>query len=898
MIVFVTISTIMYTPKETSIPNTSITEENTITYHEYSGVHDFYHYKGHGFLSISSDVELTLNISINDTFTCQVTLHEKAFEMDISNFTLDGMNQITYSYLATNPENISIITDYPTLSEVYTGNAFSDAEIADLTTYMTREIEKGFPGAVLLVAHKGEVVFNQAFGYEQIYDGQDLLETPEPITTDTIFDLASLTKSFATTLSVMGLYDDGLLDPSSPVNVYDPGHDDRIQVDHLLTHTSGYAAGYRFWDTDNDYYSIDRELTIDYIKDFSLRFTPGTDSIYSDLGYAALGHMVETVSNTDLNTYAYQRIYAPLDLTHTLYQPLNLYEVTDIAATERNGNTRDDRYEFENVREYTIRGEVHDEFAYYAMNEISGHAGLFSTASDLSKLSQMLLNGGGYGSTTILGYDTVDHFTNQSEYYGRYTLGFDYSKFPRNYYRYSLLTNDGAYGKTGWTGTLALIDPSEDLIIILLTNKRHCPIENGRFVTSDMAISRYSPVITKIYEYLYDDKDYHILTADYQKDWLNDLPSDTVSLGIDRIDEYQDLFTDKNVGLITNTAARNTYGQTSVEVLNERFKLTALFAPEHGLEAALDAGEIVPDESLGDITVHSLYGNTKKPTDYMLSDLDILAFDIPEIGTRYYTYIYTMLYAMEACAENNIPYVVFDRPNTYGDQVFGMPIEERYETFTGDYGLSHVYGLTLGELAMFINDTYNIGCDLTVIPMERYEHQYFGDTGVAWSSPSPNMNSYNAALLYPGLCFVESTNISEGRGTDMPFQMFGAPFMNPHEITDAMNALNLPGIVFHPVSFTPESSKFDGDLCYGTYIEIQDPYILDPVNLGLSIIYTANQLYDDDVIIYEHVNQLAGTNLYNELDTDITLDEVLAMFVTPDDLKTSYLPYYLYPTNY
>jgi len=864
----------------------------------YTNLYHFYQYANQGQLGISSNSPISIDLVINNVPFDTLEINETPIFIDVSDYTIDGINTLSYSYENITSVDITISQNYPELTNALSDSSFTADELSNLTSYIDNEIAEGFPGAVLLIAHKGQVIYNEAFGYAKLYDGMSPSEAPELMTTDTLFDLASLTKSFSTTLGLMTLEQAGIINSEDLISDYDNRYDSNITFDHLLTHTAGYSSTFRFFDPNNsygeDFYSLSRTKTLSLLPELSLSYATGSRSIYSDLGYMILGGLVEDITGQTLDQYVTEHIYNSLGLTHILYKPLTEFAADSIAATERAGNTRDMRYEWPFIRTYTLQGEVHDELAYYSMEGISGNAGLFSDASDLAVLSQTLLNGGGYGDIKLFDTDLVQKYTIPSDLYNRYTLGFDVANNPANYSRYGLMSSDLAYGKTGWTGTCVLIDPTYDLVVVLLTNKRHAPFSDGLFETYEMQIGRYSPIITKIYEFLLDESSYASVVTEDTSFEIANIPLNTVGLGIDQFDAYAGLFEGKTVGLITNTSSEDSYGRKSLDIFLNNSNVTTLFAPEHGFEVDLEAGTEFDNQYRDDIPIYSLYGNTTKPTNGMLSNIDIMAYDLQDVGTRYYTYIYTMIQAMEACASNNIPFVVFDRPNIYGDIAFGNSIELEYESFVGDYGLKSVYGLTTGELANYINDTQGINCDLTVVPMTNYSYQNYMDTGLQFVAPSPNMRTIETALLYPGTCLIEGTNLSEGRGTDLPFQLIGASYINPYDLSEKMNALDIPGVYFKPVSFMPTESKEKDRLCFGVYIQITDVYTIDPIRIGLSLIYTLNQLYEEDIEYTDHLNALAGLDLIELLDSDIELDELLKLFEVDDSYYHSLESYYLY----
>lgn len=868
-----------------------------------------YTYEGQGRLMISATLPIDIELYINNNLLGMYTLTEEELHIDIGNYTIDGDNLVDYIYDDSYEGIITLSHDSPVISDTYTGTDFTVEELAQLDDYINAEIADGFPGAVLLIMQDGEIVKNTAYGNALLYDGLETLDVPSAMRTDTLFDLASLTKVFATTFAIMKLEDEGILKTSDYVYEYlenfDTSEKSSITIEHLLTHTSGFDASYRFYDPDykygEDFYSLEKGKTISLLPSLPLKYPTGTDSIYSDLGFITLGAIVEHVTGMPLDTYVEDYIYKDLNLTNTLYTPLDKgFSSEKIAATERMGNTRDDKYEWPEVRTYTLQGEVHDELAYYAMNGVAGSAGLFSDTYDLAVMSQMLLNGGSYGEHRLFEKETVDKFTAQSTLNPRYGLGFDYGDHERNYRRYSMLTSDLSYGKTGWTGTDVLIDPAHHLTVILLTNKRHTPFEKGSFLGSDYQTGQYAPIMTQIYEMLLDTKSY-----DYAFDAPKPTESNTltdVTLGIDRIDAYDVFFEGKNVGLITNNSGKNALGESSIDVLYENTNLVALFSPEHGIDGILDAGERYGStiDASTELPVYSLYGNTLKPTSQMLDGIDVMTFDIQDVGARFYTYIYTMLNAMDACSENNVDFVVFDRPNPLGGMMIeGSLLEDDFTSFVGMYPLPIRHGLTVGELAMYINDTYDIGCELTIIPMENWDRSmYFDDTSLEFVAPSPNMRTATTAMVYPGTCLIEGTNVSEGRGTTYPFELIGAPFVNPYILAAELNSYTLKGVTFIPTSFMPDASKYTNELCYGVRIKIEDKTSFKPVDMGISLIYAFNRLYKNDFEMNNWLNNLVGLDLIAFMEVDeedeLTREDLLSLFETPGDYTDRIKAFYLY----
>ena len=313
-----------------------------------------------------------------------------------------------------------------------------------------------------------------------------------------------------------------------------------------------------------------------------------------------------------------------------------------------------------------------------------------------------------------------------------------------------------------------------------------------------------------------------------------------MKLGIDQMDQWLPVLEGKRVGLITNPTGVNRNLISTIDVLKEKVNLVRLYSPEHGVRGDIQAGEVVEnyiDESTS-LPVITLYGKNKKPTKEMLDEIDILAMDIQDVGSRLYTYLSTMSYCMQGCAECGKTFVLFDRPNPIGgEQVEGNLIKEGFTSFVGLHPIPYRYGLTIGELAGFFNKEFNIQCDLKVIPMEGWtRNMYYEDTKLAWILPSPNMPTVETAVVYNGTCIFEGTNLSEGRGTTKPFEFVGAPWLNAGKLADKLNELSLEGVLFRPVFFTPTFSKHAGALCRGVQLHVTDRDSFSAVKTGLYLL--------------------------------------------------------------
>jgi len=340
-----------------------------------------------------------------------------------------------------------------------------------------------------------------------------------------------------------------------------------------------------------------------------------------------------------------------------------------------------------------------------------------------------------------------------------------------------------------------------------------------------------------------------------------------VKTGLDNVASHERLFRGKRVGIITNHTACNSAGRHITDVFAdmEGVRITALFGPEHGIRGTEAAGKKVDSET-GDVPVYSLYGKTTKPTAKMLRDVDVLVFDIQDVGARFYTYTYTMSLAMEAAAENGKRFVVLDRPNPInGLTVEGNILEPKFASFVGLYAIPARHGMTVGELAKMFNEQGwlkgGVKADLATVPMQGWRRSlWYDETGLRFIKPSPNMTNLKTAAVYPGLCLLEGTNVSEGRGTGKPFLQFGAPWIDSGDLTAQLNKLNLPGMRFQPVSFTPSASKYAGERCHGAEITITQRDLLEPYWAGIVIVNEIHRMYPDNFEFRAgHFDRLCGT---------------------------------------
>ena len=377
-------------------------------------------------------------------------------------------------------------------------------------------------------------------------------------------------------------------------------------------------------------------------------------------------------------------------------------------------------------------------------------------------------------------------------------------------------------------------------------------------------------------------------------------------LGIERIDEFKNVFEGKRVGLITNPTGIDGNFKTSIDILREKTNLVGLFSPEHGVRASIQAGvhlDTYVDDETG-ITVYSLYGKSKKPSKEVMDVLDIMSIDIQDCGSRYYTFIYTMAYCMMACAEYDKEFVVFDRPNPVNcEKVEGNKLDvEKFRSFVGYYPIAQRHGMTMGELAKLFNEEYGIGCKLTVIPMQNYERWMdFEDTKLPWVIPTPNLPTVATAYAYNATCIFEGTNVAEGRGTTTPFELIGAPWLKAERLAEELNSYGLKGVYFRPQWFTPTFSKYAGTLCGGVYVHITDRKEFEALKTSWTMLYHIRTKYSDHFEINKpYVEGKPGLFQYEAgddaiIDNSIPLaDQIKKLEKETEEFKEISKKYYIY----
>ncbi len=737
------------------------------------------------------------------------------------------------------------------------------------------------PGAVVVVWHRGRTIYSRALGHRA------LVPAREAMTLDTVFDLASLTKVVATTTSVMALVEDGRLRLTDPVVRHLPGFGshgkDTVTVEQLLTHVSGLRPDLPLEESFSGY-----ETGIARVLDERLVATPGTAFIYSDLNFVLLGEIVSRVSGASLDAFARQRIFGPLGMDDTMFRPPAAL-VPRIAPTEACTTLG---WPCGEPGAVMLRGTVHDPTAR-RMGGVSGHAGLFGTAADLSRFAAMLLSGGRLSaeSPRILAPLTVARMTAPATPPGvrdRRGLGWDIdSRFSANR---GDLFSARSFGHTGFTGSSIWIDPRADAFVIFLANRVH-PAGNGDVTALRGRVATLAAAA------------------------LSDVPLDSVRVpadasgdggvrgtGVDvlRSERFARL-RGRRVGLVTNQTGRARDGRSTIDLLHRapEVELRALFSPEHGIRG--NRGGAVTDsrdEATG-LPIYSLYGATRRPTAAMIDGLDTLVVDLQDVGARFYTYATTMAYVMEEAARYGLTLVVLDRPNLInGVGVEGPLLDDDplVRGFTGYFPMPIRHGLTLGELARLFNGERRIGADLEVVAVEGWSRSnWFDETGLTWINPSPNLRSLNQATLYPGIGAIEGTNISVGRGTDTPFEQLGAPWVDGAALAAALNARVIPGLRVYPVRFTPESSRYAGQVCHGVSLLVTDRTRLRSVRAGVEIAAALARLHPDEFEIDAAVRLLGSRDVVRRIRAGDDPAAIAASWVAGEEqwraLREPYLLY-------
>ena len=685
---------------------------------------------------------------------------------------------------------------------------------------------KLIPGAVVVIGHQGQVVFHKAYG------SRALVPSVEPMTEDTIFDAASLTKVVATTSALMKLFEAGKLRINDRVTQYLPefqGGKSDITVRDLMTHFSGLRPDLDLKPAWSGYQTGIKMALVDRPNT-----PPGVRFVYSDINFELLGEIVHRLSGKTLPEYVTEQVFKPLGMKDSMFQPPASLRAR-IAPTEvENGEV--------------VRGVVHDPTARY-MGGVAGHAGLFTTADDLSKFAQMMINGGRSGEKQIFKPAVVLKFTTPQSPADQPILrglGWDMDS-PLSANRGELFPI-GSYGHTGFTGTSLWIDPYSKTYVIVLTNSVH-PSRGKNLASFRARIANLAA------------GSFGIASQEVQITGYNETISgpglarvvarnaDTFT-GLDVLAQQNfEQLKGKRVALYTNHTGLSRDGRRNLDLMvGAGVQVTALFTPEHGITGKRDDENIAnsKDERTG-VPIYSLYqASRRRVTAEMLKDVDTIVFDIQDVGARFYTYSCSMRYALEDAAKFQREFVVLDRPNPItGVRAEGPILDREAESFVGCFEMPLRHGLTFGELARLMNAELGLHAKLSVVPMRGWERgDWFDSTNLIWIDPSPNMRNLNAAILYPGVAMLEySKNYSVGRGTDSPFEQVGADWIRGADLAKFLNGRQVPGVRVYPTSFTPTASYFAGKTIEGVRLVVTDRNSFDSVRFGMEIAFALEKLY-------------------------------------------------------
>ena len=734
---------------------------------------------------------------------------------------------------------------------------------ASVDAIVEKAIAEGqIPGAVVVIGHGGEVVYRKAFGHRKV--------TPrrEPMTLDTIFDIASLTKTF-TAVCVMRMVELGQVRLNDPVAKYIPefaanGKQD-ITVRQLLTHFSGLPPDLDLktpWQGKNE--ALRRAF------DIQPEHPPGARFVYSDINGIVLGALVERVSGMALDKYFDLQVAQPLGLTSTRFLPPATW-VPRIAPADYA-----ERVLGEGTRILHLRGTVNDPTAR-RMGGVSGHAGMYSTADDLSKYAQWWLD-----RNKLLAPATMEKMTTPQQPPNATVLrglGWDIDS-PYSSNRGELLPV-GGFGHTGWTGTSLWVDPLTRTYIVILSNATHPSGMPSREIVS--LRSRIASAVAAALDLKVTGADEMRMAniTGYNEAMAGgrrlSARNGTVRTGIDVLEENDFGLlragrATTRVGLLTNQTGMDSAGRRTIDVLANApgIKLAAIFSPEHGLVGAEDR-ENLPDtvDAATGIAVHSLYraGQRGRLPVELLDGVDTLVVDLQDAGVRFFSYEVMLGYILESAAQAGKTVLVLDRPNPVtGSFVQGPMWVGGPRSLVTYHPLPVRHGMTMGELAKLFNAERHIGAKLTVVPMQGwFRGDWYDSTGLVWIDPSPNLRSVTEATLYPGVALVEGTNVSVGRGTDTPFEVVGAPWINGRELAQFLNARQISGVRFVPIAFTPKDSKYAGQLCRGVNLIVTGRNTLDSPELGVELASALLKLYLKDYKVEKMIDILANRTVFDAI---------------------------------
>lgn len=654
--------------------------------------------------------------------------------------------------------------------------------------------ESGAPGAVLLVGDRNETHLHVATGLR--------LRTPriEPARTDTLYDIASLTKVVATATCVMMLRDEGhfRLEDSIADFVPIPAFKD-MSIISLLTHTSGLTAVEPYYEWAS---SLD-EMLLRYAHE-GIKDPPGVIHRYSDVGYMLLGKLVELVAGDSLKRFCTDRIFRPLGMRRTAFKPPRRW-AGNCAGTEDSA-----------WRGRVMIGQVHDENAY-AVGGVSGHAGLFSTSADLARFARALLNG------ELVKQSTLEEMTRLATVplYPWQGLGWEMDPWASK--KKGFLPSRCAFGHTGWTGTSMWLDGDTGFFTILLSNTCHPSREKMESEWLRRTVHR-------------------AIASEFYSTATNS------HSGLDRlVRENFAPIEGKRIAVLTNSAAVDQLGRPILDVIAMAQEVTVamIYSPEHGFRIDAEAGQKVASEG-GAVPIVSLYGSRKAPLPDELGEIELFVVDLQDVGSRYYTYMATMRRCLVACARARVPVLILDRLNPIGGVALEGPIATDTSHDVSYAAIPVRHGMTPGELAEYFvaDDASLLSLDLTINRLDNWQPPHlFNECSLPWVAPSPNIPTPETALLYVGMCLFEGVNLNEGRGSDTPFAVIGAPWLDAQSIIDSIEEGDYEGCELEATVYTPLSipgkathPEYEDEECSGIRIHVRHPKSVRAFTLAVALL--------------------------------------------------------------
>jgi len=754
---------------------------------------------------------------------------------------------------------------------------FRPAKLAAMDAAVTNAIASGrLPGGVLWLERRGD-------SHIQAYGQRSVRPNREPMTVDTVFDAASLTKAVVTTPCILRLVEQGRVDLDAPVGRHLEGFTgdgrETITVRQLLTHVSGLPPGLPrspAWRGASNALALARSQP--------LMEPPGSRFRYSDINFILLGLIIEKASGQPIDEFATNTLFAPLRMNHSGFLPFSPTETNDLPRNLPTQGIAMIAPTEELAGSVVLRGIVHDPTTR-RLGGVAGHAGLFTTAADLARFSRMVLNGGTLDGQTLLKPETIRQITSVQTPPGlpRRGLGWDIDS-PYAGPRGNLFPL-GSYGHTGWTGTSLWIDPFSQTFLIFLSNRNH-PSEDGNILPLRRELGTLAAEAVDTFNFV--DVPGALPPAPAQTNGLaspTPQPQTEVLNGIDVLvrDNFRPL-QGLRLGLVTNQTGRDRRRRPTIDLLRAatNLQLVALFSPEHGIRGALDQEKIGDTvDPVSGLPVYSLYGERRAPSPEQLASLDALVFDIQDIGCRFYTYISTLGNCLEATARAGKRLIVLDRINPITGRVEG-PVSSGERSFVAWHEIPLRHGMTVGELARLFNAERKLNASLEVIRVEGWNPgQWMDQTGLPWINPSPNMRSLTEATLYPGVGLLEFCAVSVGRGTGTPFEVLGAPYIDDLALAAELNRSGLPGVRFLPIRFTPTASVFAGKECGGVQILLTDRTQFRAADLGVLLATTLQRKYPDQLQVDRMQRLLMSPLVLEAIKAGCSLGDIRVLWNAP-----------------